>query len=78
MSEAKPVTPSQNLRNLANETLYVLQHCQFRGEDSHRIELVKAWMTDLRDNVSKQIEAEAKAATEAANKPVEPVLSEAK
>jgi hypothetical protein len=76
MSENKPISQHEQLRQLANSCLYVLTHCQFRGEDSHLVELVKAWMKELRDNVAKQIEIEAKAATEAANKP-EGVVSEA-
>lgn len=71
MEENKPINQHEQLRQLANTCLYVLQHCHFRGEDSHHVELVKAWMKELRDNVASQIEAEAKKATEAANKPVE-------
>jgi hypothetical protein len=82
MNEAKPISQSEQLKQLANTCLYVLTHCQFRGEDSHHVELVKTWMIDLRDNVAKQVETEAKKATEAANKPVEATeavtLSEAK
>lgn len=71
MSDPKPISQSEQLRELANTCLYVLQRCQFKGEDSHHVELIKAWMKELRDNVAKQVELEAKKATEEANKPVE-------
>lgn len=70
MNESKPLTQHEQLRQLANSCLYVLQHSYYKGEDAHLVELVKQWMKTLRDDVAKQIELEAKAATEAANKPV--------
>lgn len=76
--ENKPISQHEQLRQLANSALYVLQHCQFRGEDSHLVELVKQWMKSLRDDVAKQMEAEAKKATEEANKPEGVVSAEAK
>lgn len=77
MSDPKPISQSEQLKQLANTCLYILQRGHFRGEDSHHVELIKAWMKELRDNVAKQVELEAKKAVEEANKPVEAV-SEAK
>lgn len=73
MDKQEKLSEHEQVRRLANSTLYVLEHSYYRGEDSHLVEVVKQWMKTLRDDISKHIELEAKKLNEEANKPVEAV-----
>lgn len=69
----KQISQAEATRQLCNDTMYALQHAMFRGEDSHYVERGKAFLQMLRDDMMKLVEAENKAATEAALKPVDAV-----
>lgn len=66
----KQISQHEQVKQLCNNVLYVLQHCMYRGEDAHLVELSKQFMKELKLDIEKRIELEAKEATELANKPV--------
>lgn len=62
VQEPKAVDNRESIRQLCNETLYLLQRGYFVGEDAHRVEAVKSFMKSLKDEMTNSLRADAKAA----------------
>lgn len=65
----KPISENDQIRALFNNLLYVLTHSYYRGEDAHLVEMSKQFIKQMKADFEMKLEAQAKQATEEANKP---------
>lgn len=61
----KQLPQHEQVKQLCNNVLYVLQHCMYRGEDAHLVELSKEWMKEIKRDIDKRTELEASEAKQA-------------